>query len=124
VLPDVPCPLADRELLGRVLVNLVTNGIQFTPKGGQVSIDARRAPDNPREVWLCVRDTGRGIRPEDQARIFEKFVQIGTSRRGGTGLGLAFCKLVAEAHGGRIWVESTEGAGSTFCVALPLPAEP
>ena len=124
VLPDVPSPLADRELLWRVLVNLVTNGIQFTPKGGQVSIDAHRAPDNPREVWICVRDTGRGIRPEDQARIFEKFVQIGTSRRGGTGLGLAFCKLVAEAHGGRIWVESTEGAGSTFCVALPLPAEP
>ncbi|MCC7354830.1 MAG: GAF domain-containing protein [Anaerolineae bacterium] len=120
---ELPRPLTDRDLLGRVVVNLVTNGIQFTPKGGQVSIDAALAPSTPREVWFRVRDTGRGIRPEDQAHIFAKFVQIGTPRRGGTGLGLAFCKLVAEAHGGRIWVESAEGVGSTFFVALPLNDE-
>ena len=117
---DLPQPLADRDMVERVMINLVTNGIQFTPKGGQVSVDATLAPSTPPEVWLRVRDTGRGIRPEDQAHIFEKFVQVGTPRRGGTGLGLAFCKLAAEAHGGRIWVESAEGAGSTFFVSLPL----
>ena len=116
-LPD--CRI-DRELTSRIMVNLVTNGIQHTPAGGQVTIGAQVPEATPGEIWLSVQDTGKGIRPEDQTRIFDKFVQVGTTRRQGSGLGLTFCRLATEAHGGRIWVESEDGAGSTFNVTLPL----
>ena len=71
---------------------------------------------------MAVSDCGVGIAPQDQEKIFAKFGQVG-ERRGGTGLGLTFCKLVVEAHGGRIWVESQPGEGSTFFFTLPTAAE-
>ncbi len=84
--------------------------------------DAELAPD---EMLLGVSDTGPGIPPEAQSRLFSKFQQISSiqGRRSGTGLGLAFCKLAVEAHGGRIWVDSVVGKGSAFIVALPTNNE-
>src|SRR5581483_8286104 len=96
----------------------------FTPDGGQVALTARLADD---EIAIAVRDTGIGIAPEDQARIFEEFQQArhqATQTREGTGLGLALTKRFVELHGGRIWVESEVGMGSTFTFTLPLRAAP
>jgi signal transduction histidine kinase len=87
-----------------------------------VTIAARPA-DDERFVQFSVLDTGPGIQPENYERIFEKFGQVETARmgrKGSTGLGLTFCKLAVEAHGGRIWVESEAGRGSTFAFVLPL----
>jgi signal transduction histidine kinase len=105
------------------LSNLVDNAIKFTPDGGRIRLVARgEAPDGPNALLLSVSDSGPGIPLEAQGRIFEKFKQAGNTpgRRRGTGLGLAFCRLAAEAHGGRIWVESIPGHGATFTIALPL----
>jgi signal transduction histidine kinase len=107
---------ADRELLERVIVNLAGNAVKFTPRGGRVAVEGRGDGDG---VLLAVRDTGLGIPPEDRACIFDRFTQAGQRRQQGSGLGLAFCKLAVEAHGGRIWVESAVGRGSTFHVRLP-----
>lgn len=121
--PDLPEVYADSELLKRALSNLVDNAIKFTPDGGRVRLWARRESTvEAHAVLLGVSDTGPGIPIEAQTRIFEKFKQVAASkgRRRGTGLGLAFCKLAIEAHGGRIWVESTPGRGATFIITLPL----
>jgi len=115
--------LAEEEKIGRVLTNLVDNALKFTPAGGQVTILTERAPGEEGFIRCAVRDTGPGIPPEYRERIFDRFVQMQGShagRRRGTGLGLTFCRLVVEAHGGRIWVESEEGQGSTFYFTLPL----
>jgi len=123
VAPGLPAISADSEILQRVLSNLVDNAIKFTPDGGCIRLVARcEAPDGPNALLLSVSDSGPGIPLEVQGRLFEKFKQAGNTpgRRRGTGLGLAFCKLAAEAHGGRIWVESTPGHGATFTIALPL----
>lgn len=120
---SLPCMAGDKDKMERVLVNLLSNAIKFTANGGQITFIARR---NGQELILGVRDTGEGIAPEAAERIFEKFGQAQNRKAGhqnSTGLGLAFCKLVVEAHGGRIWVESTLGAGSTFFVAMPLARE-
>ncbi len=113
--------VADPDKLKRVIVNLVGNAVKFTPADGQVTVIATRdAISN--EIIVGVRDTGEGIPKEAFERIFEKFEQVATRKAGktmSTGLGLTFCKLVVEAHGGRIWVESELGIGSTFLFTLP-----
>jgi signal transduction histidine kinase len=109
----------DANKLGRTLVNLIANAIQFTAHG-TVTITA--SLDHLQTIRFAVADTGRGIPADAFERIFEKFGQVDTTSRVGTGLGLAFCKLAVEAHGGRITVNSTPGAGSTFSFTLPLAA--
>ncbi len=119
---------ADRSLLTRVLANLVDNALKFTPDGGEIVLRAEldHSAMGAGSVVISVRDTGPGIPVEARAQLFEKFQQIPSirGRRRGTGLGLPFCKLVVEAHGGQIWVESEVGWGSTFIVALPMDGPP
>lgn len=126
VAPDLPSFPGDENKLRRVLVNLLGNAIKFTSTGGEITIavtNGRDASGNEPFLAFSVSDTGEGIPAEAFGRIFEKFGQV-TSRAGGrtmsTGLGLAFCKLAVEAHGGRIGVESTVGEGSCFYFTLPL----
>jgi signal transduction histidine kinase len=106
----------DEKKLTRTLVNLLGNAIKFTG-AGTVTISVRQ--EEPKTIRFAVRDTGPGIPAESFGRIFEKFGQL-DSRRIGTGLGLAFCKLAVEAHGGRIMVESVPGKGSTFSFTIPV----
>lgn len=118
---DVASPLpsfaADEKKISRTLVNLIGNAIKFT-RGGTVTIAASMR--DAEHIAFSVQDTGNGIPPEAFLTIFEKFTQLDSKHHGGTGLGLAFCKLAVEAHGGTISVASTPGAGSTFTFALPL----
>ncbi len=120
--PDLPALWGDENKLRRTLVNLLGNAIKFTPTGGTVTVEAHGGDGEPTMLFY-VRDTGEGIPPEAFGRIFEKFGQV-ESRQGGrimsTGLGLTFCKLAVEAHGGHIHVESEPGQGSTFCFSIPL----
>ena len=111
----LPAFAGDRNKLSRTLVNLIANAIKFT-QGGTVTIAVTRDDE---AIRFSIRDTGEGIPSEAFERIFEKFGQL-DSRRVGTGLGLAFCKLAVEAHGGNINVESTLGTGSTFSFTIPL----
>ncbi len=116
--PESPLTVtADAGLLRRILHNLLGNALKFTPVGGNVRIVVTPSDS---EVRIAVTDTGCGIAPEYHQRIFDKFGQAeDRHNRVGTGLGLAFCKLAVEAHGGRIGVESEVGKGSTFWLALP-----
>lgn len=115
----LPAVTGDRDHLSRVLHNLVDNALKFTPDGGHVRVWSR--PENG-HLLFGVSDDGPGIPIGEQPVLFEKFTQVAGSagRRKGTGLGLAYCRLAVEAHGGEIWVESEEGAGSTFIVRLPV----
>lgn len=121
---DVPTPVptvrGDPERLGQVLINLVHNAVKFSPDGGDVTVAVRTDGET---VVVSVTDHGVGIPRAAQDRIFERFYKVDRARvRGatsGTGLGLAIARHVVEQHHGRIWVESTEGAGSTFSFALP-----
>lgn len=107
----------DSQRLEQVLVNLIHNAVKFTHAGGEVVLGAEAGPG---EVRFAVRDTGIGIPVEDVPRIFERFYRVDKSRTGsGTGLGLSIAKHIVEAHGGRIWAESTEGRGSTFYFTIP-----
>ena len=120
VASDLPVFNGDKDKLRRTLVNLLGNAIKFSPARAKIIVGARFSE---RELTLSVRDHGEGIPREAFERIFEKFGQVENRRAGramSTGLGLALCKMVVEAHGGRIWVESELGQGSTFYVALPL----
>jgi len=115
---------ADERKVKQVLLNLLSNAIKFTPEGGRVEVRAAAAGD---AVEVSVTDTGVGIAPEDQAAVFEEFRQVGAAEKKaeGTGLGLALSRKFVELHGGRIWVESEPGRGSTFTFALPVtPPEP
>ncbi|MCC7362150.1 MAG: HAMP domain-containing histidine kinase [Anaerolineales bacterium] len=122
---ELPTVMADLALIGRVIDNLLSNALKYTDPGGKIQIEAER-----RDSHLVVRvsDNGAGIPAAHQARIFEKFVQVtdegGQPLRKGTGLGLAFCRLAVEAHGGKIRVESTPGYGSIFFFTLPLSPPP
>jgi signal transduction histidine kinase len=114
---DVPVR-GDEELLRRLVVNLLQNAVQHSPKDGTVSIDV--SPNGSR-VYVRVADSGTGIAQSDRARIFERFVQLDPSRRAeGTGLGLPIARWIAEVHQGSLSVESTGPTGSTFCVVLPI----
>ena len=112
---------ADAEKLRRVMVNLIGNAVKFTPANGQITVIAHMDPLS-QELIVGIKDTGEGIPKEAFERIFEKFEQVETRKAGktkSTGLGLTFCKLVIEAHGGRIWVESEPNRGSTFYFTIP-----
>jgi PAS domain S-box-containing protein len=111
--------LCDADRVVQALVNLVGNALKFTPPGGAVRISV--VPDD-HEVRFAISDEGRGIPPEELETIFERFHQVsrGDARKGGTGLGLTITKSIVERHGGRIWVESEVGVGSTFWFTLPL----
>ncbi|MFN3430576.1 MAG: sensor histidine kinase, partial [Candidatus Sericytochromatia bacterium] len=110
----------DAHLIGQVFLNLLSNASKFTPPGGTIRVRTWR---EGQEVCVAVIDTGVGIAEEHHQRIFQKFVQVGdglSRESGGTGLGLAICRqLLHEAHGGRLWLESRLGEGSTFAFALP-----
>ena len=119
---ELPTFQGDAGKLTRTLVNLIGNAIKFTPTGGSITIEAHISEDE-NSVVFSVSDTGEGIPEESFARIFEKFGQVENRKAGrimSTGLGLAFCKLAVEAHGGHIGVESILGEGSTFCYAIPF----
>jgi signal transduction histidine kinase len=116
--PEVDVVDGDERRIKQVIFNLLSNAVKFTPAGGEIDVSATRANG---EARVSVADTGPGIAPEDQERIFEEFQQseTGVGLREGTGLGLALSKRYVELHGGRIWVESELGRGSTFTFALP-----
>lgn len=119
---DLPPVWIDMEKIQRVLVNLLDNAVRHTPQQGRVQV--RAIYDHAgREVVVCVSDSGPGIPPDARARVFDKFTQLDRQAlRGhkGSGLGLTFCKLTVEAHGGRIWVDEADTGGASFCFTLPL----
>jgi len=118
VASDVGTIEADERKVKQILYNLLSNAVKFTPDGGRVDVSVRA--DNG-DVRVEVRDTGIGVAAEDQDRIFEEFRQVGRERsREGTGLGLTLTKRFIELHGGRIWLESSPGKGSTFAFTLPV----
>jgi len=120
--PDLPPGHGDGRRLTQVLINLVGNAIKFTDNG-EVAI---KAEANNGAFHVSVRDTGPGISAADQAKLFQEFQQADnaiTRKKGGTGLGLAISKRIIEMHGGRIWVESQHGQGSTFAFTLPVVVE-
>jgi signal transduction histidine kinase len=120
--PDLPPGRGDERRIAQVLLNLVGNAIKFTDAG---EVGVRVTASDGRFV-VAVSDTGPGISEADQRRIFEEFQQVDSSitrAKGGTGLGLSIAKRIIEIHGGRIWVESSPGRGSTFSFNLPVRAE-
>lgn len=123
-LPEPPVIVtADRDRITQVLLNLINNACNYSPRGASVTVSVRKI-DNHAQV--DVTDTGIGISPEDQARIFTRFYRVdnSTTRQvGGTGLGLAVARSIVEMHGGRIWVKSEVGKGSTFSFTLPLAVD-
>jgi GAF domain-containing protein len=122
VAPQLPSGRGDGRRLTQVLINLVGNAIKFTDTG-EVAI---KAEANNGSFHVSVRDTGPGISAADQAKLFQEFQQADnaiTKKKGGTGLGLAISKRIIEMHGGKIWVESQPGQGSTFAFALPVVVE-
>jgi signal transduction histidine kinase len=109
----------DERKVKQVLLNLLSNALKFTPEGGQIDITARLHDDR---AEVSVADTGIGIAPTDQDTVFEEFRQVGTAdkKAEGTGLGLALSRKFIELHGGKIWVQSEVGHGSTFTFTLPV----
>ncbi len=118
---DLPAVQADAALIQRVLQNLIGNALKFTPEGGDVHVAAHVLAEsvNSTVVVMSIHDNGPGIPLEIQSQLFQKFV-TGGQQEHGSGLGLAFCKLAIEAHGQRIWVESTAGEGTTFTFTLAV----
>ncbi len=119
----VPDVRGDFQQLCWVLVNLLSNGVRYSPAGGLLRVSARR---EGRQVLVAIADQGRGIAAEDLESIFDKFVQIkhpDDVTPGSIGLGLTIARQVVDNHGGRIWAESAPGAGSTFCFTLPVAEE-
>jgi two-component system phosphate regulon sensor histidine kinase PhoR len=118
--PAVPLVRGDRERIGQALLNLLHNAVKFSPPGSVVTIAVTPAED---EVVVAVEDHGQGIPRTALPRVFERFYKVDRARTrgvGGTGLGLSIARHIVEAHGGRIWAESEEGAGSTFSFAIPI----
>jgi PAS domain S-box-containing protein len=129
--PDLPGLWNDRDRLVQVVTNLVSSSIKFTPEGGKISIKAKKlAADKSdglgQKLQVCVSDTGIGIRESEYENIFQKFKQVAeslTDKPTGTGLGLPICKEIVEYFGGKIWVESKLGKGSSFYFTVPVTAE-
>jgi signal transduction histidine kinase len=121
-LPDVPpVALVDAKRLEQVLRNLLSNACKYSPASSEIVVRVSQQAD---EIAICVQDKGIGIPPDELDRIFERFYRADnevTRRTPGAGLGLSICKWIAEAHGGRIEVQSAPGKGSRFCVILPAP---
>ena len=118
--PELGEAVADERKFKQILLNLLTNAVKFTPDGGRVEVRAHRDADN---IIVAVHDTGIGIAAEDQGAVFEEFRQVGrhyTNKQEGTGLGLALTRKFVELHGGRIWLESEPGKGSTFTFTIPI----
>jgi signal transduction histidine kinase len=113
-LPEVIC---ERRLISRVVGNLLSNAIKHTPDGGSITISSRVQDED--HIAISVADTGYGIPVEYREHLFEKFSQAKGEEQRGTGLGLTFCRMTVEAHGGEIWVESEVNKGSTFTFTLP-----
>ncbi len=117
---DLPAISGDRDKLIQVIINLISNSVKFTEKGSVTC----KVYQKKKELIVEISDTGIGIAPEDHSAVFEQFKQVGgdtlTDKPKGTGLGLPICKEIVEHHGGRIWLESKQGKGSTFSFALPL----
>ena len=127
VATPLPIVRGDEDRLGQVLVNLLHNAVKFSPDGGEVRLSVRPDADAS-GVVLAVTDHGVGIPRSAQTRVFERFYKVDRARArgeaGGTGLGLAIARHIVEQHGGRIWVESTEGLGSTFSFTVPAVPGP
>ena len=120
---EIPVVYIDNKRISQVVMSLVTNAVKFTERGGKVELSTRRSPEG---VVVQVVDTGAGIPDEQIANIFDTFRQIdGSSTRqaGGLGIGLAIAKHIIELHGGKIWVESRQGVGSTFCFMIPVETD-
>jgi hypothetical protein len=120
---DAPIVLTDRNRLVEVFINLVGNGIKFTPHGGMITIDSRGLTEKRDYIKVVVTDTGVGISPEDLPKVFDRFYQGQTTEKGvvqGTGLGLAITKEIIEGHQGFIVAESKLGSGASFIFTLPL----
>ncbi|TMG39094.1 MAG: hypothetical protein E6H88_02790 [Chloroflexi bacterium] len=114
---DIGDVVADERKVRQVLFNLLANAVKFTGDDGRITVSAHH---DANEVVMTVRDTGIGIAPDEQTRIFEEFRQTAGGRpEEGTGLGLALSRRMVELHGGRIWVESAPGSGSAFTFTLP-----
>jgi signal transduction histidine kinase len=121
--PGLPPVLADRDKIDRVIMNLLDNALKYTPEGGQISVSVTQEREG--FVKVSVSDDGPGIPPEERERIFERFAQVanGQSRQRGFGLGLTYCRLAVEGHGGTIWVEPGDGGrGSCFTFTLQVAA--
>ena len=120
--PGLPQVAVDCDRMIQVVINLISNAVKFTETG---SVTCRATANND-ELVVEIVDTGIGIAPEDREKVFERFKQVGdllTDKPKGTGLGLPICKQIVEYHGGRIWVESELGKGSTFCFTIPLSSD-
>ncbi|MFW5936193.1 MAG: sensor histidine kinase [Candidatus Hadarchaeota archaeon] len=120
-LEEVPEIVIDKDRICQVIINLINNAIKFTEEGGKIFVGMKDVG----EVMVYVKDTGIGIKEEDQERIFRPFEQVVVDKTGkeGSGLGLAICKGIVEFHGGEIWVESEQGKGSTFTFTIPFDQE-
>ena len=114
---SLPNVMADRERVQQILSNLVGNAIKFSPTGSKIAVTARRDPEG---VVISVLDNGRGITPEQLPRVFDRYWQSSRTDRQGAGLGLAIAKGIVETHGGRIWIDSKPGEGTTASFTLPL----
>lgn len=111
-----------KDLIERVVQNLLSNAVHYTPKQGNILIESE-LDEKSKSVVISVSDSGSGIPDEHKQKVFDKFATVETKEkriRGSTGLGLTFCKLAVELHGGKIWVEDRKGGGSVFRFTLPL----
>ena len=120
---SLPLIRADEGRLRQIVLNLITNASKFTPEGGKIIL---RAWQRDTKLVVECQDTGSGIAKEDQGRLFNAYHRVGNDRErfNGLGLGLTLCKKLVELHGGKIWLESEYGKGSTFIFTLPLAGEP
>jgi signal transduction histidine kinase len=121
--PQLGTIRGDERKVKQVLLNLLSNAVKFTPEGGRITVTANRSDG---AVAIAVTDTGVGIAPEHHGLVFEEFRQVGQAdkKAEGTGLGLALCRKFIELHGGRIWLASEVGKGSTFTFTIPIGSSP
>jgi signal transduction histidine kinase len=127
--PDLPAVPFDQQRILQVMTNIITNAITFTPAGGQIRVSLSEAPSSPECIQVAVRDSGRGIPAEHLDAIFTRLYQVNgdgssSESRSGLGLGLYICRELVHMHGGRIWVDSQPGQGSTFTFTIPKRQAP